>query len=64
MSVMPWGTMNDWQRLDVDERATKAERRLTARATRAARRGQAAPVVRSRQPATAALSKADCTEAA
>jgi hypothetical protein len=67
MSVLPWGTMNDWQRLEVEERVAKEQRRLLARATRTAGRTQAAPVVHSSKPAATtqpAMSQADCTEAA
>jgi hypothetical protein len=64
--------MNGWLRLDVEERATKIQRRLNAREVRAAQRAQATPVVRTAtptriaQPVTArpALAKTDCTEAA
>ncbi len=63
MSTLPWGTMNDWQRLEVEERATRLQRRLDASAARAARRTQAAPIVRT-APAVPAISQADCTEAA
>jgi hypothetical protein len=73
MSTLPWGTMNSWLRLDVEERATKTQRRLNAQAVRAAQRSQAAPVIRTATPtritapvaaARPAIAKADCTEAA
>ncbi len=74
MSTLPWGTMNEWLRLDVEERATKTQRRLDAGAVRASRHPQAAPVVRTaaptpvHQPATTAvrpaIAQTDCTEAA
>jgi hypothetical protein len=77
MSTLPWGTMNGWLRLDVEERTTRTQRRLNARAVRAAQSAQAAPVVRTAmpnpvaqpvavQPVTVrpAMAKADCTEAA
>jgi hypothetical protein len=50
MSTMPWGTMNDWMRLEVEDRASTNQHRLNAQATRAARRTQAAPVSQTRQP--------------
>ena len=62
MSTLPWGTLNDWQLLDVAERTTRIQRRLDAKTARAARATQAAPVVHVRTPQPVA--QADCATAA
>ncbi len=67
MSTLPWGTMNDWLRSDVEERAATIQHRRVARARQAAQRTQAAPVGRPAEPGPTtrpAVSQAVCTEAA
>jgi hypothetical protein len=68
MSISPWGTLDLWLRLEVEQRAIKAQRRLTAQNARAARRTQTEPVLRATPQAVPAtrptISQADCTEAA
>ena len=63
MSTLPWGTLNDWQLLDVEERTTRHQRRLDAETARAARATQAAPVVRVRRTPQP-VAQVDCAAAA
>jgi hypothetical protein len=63
MSTLPWGTLNDWQLLDVEERTTRLQRRIDAAARRDAQRDLATPVVRVPRT-TQQVAQADCATAA
>ena len=63
MSTLPWGTLNDWQLFEVEERTTRIRHRAEARARRDAQRAQAAPIVHVRRT-PAPVAQADCATAA
>ena len=63
MSTLPWGTLNDWQLFEVEERTTRIRHRAEAGARRDAQRAQAAPIVRVRRTPQP-VAQADCATAA